>query len=204
MSFARRVSRRNRPISPEVEDASDVDESIPTNHLKLPVGTVLSDPIKGEFLAIPIFGYVCRRIKANTPLIMLTLILMTSEGVPQGTIQVELPIFPDTELAVLGALEGLGWDGRVWPEDPGWPTGDKESEENLLGLMAQARLGSTLTFPPNDKGAAAMTIDIQRAQGPFLMPPLADYVGEPDPELLAKFRAVYSGATRFIRSPVTH
>lgn len=172
-------------------DGTPEESGIPVDHLKLPVGQVVSDPIKGEFLALPVFGWVCRRVKVHTPLVMLILILIdpsAEDPTPKGTLRLELPVFPDTELATLGLLEAFGWDGRLWPDDEGWPNGDSDAETNLKALMAQAQVSATLTFPPYDSGCSAQKVNISRAQGPFLMPPIEPYEGDPDPERLAKFR----------------
>lgn len=187
MTFARRMRRANAKADPQ-----PLDIIVPDEHLRLPVGTVLSDPVRGEFLALPVFGWICRRVKVNTPLVMITTILIPSadDPLPKGTLQIEMPVYPETELATLAALEAFGWDGRIWPEDKGWPDGDSDAETNLKSLMSQARLKSTLTFPAYDSGSSAQNINVSRAQGPFLMPPLPPYEGDPDPEILAKFRTL--------------
>ena len=148
------------------------------DHNKLPVGTVLSSPIKGDFLALPLFGWVAKRDKTETPLVMLVVLLLRSieDPKPRGTLQIELPVLPETEIATVATLERLGWDGRVWPVDDGWPTGSKDDEEQIISLMEQASLRATMTFPPGEQGASTLTVSVQRARGPFLMPPL------PEPE----------------------
>ena len=81
-----------------------------------------------------------------------------------------------------------GWDGRVWPTDDGWPDGT-DDEEQVLTLMEQASLRATLTFPPHEEhGHATLPVDVQRAQGPFLMPPLPQPDGLPSEALTAKLR----------------
>lgn len=152
-----------QPLSPEQQ--------------RLPVGQIKSDPIKGDFQALPLFGWVSQRAEVKTPLVMLTTLLMRSstDPTPAGTLNIELPVFPETELATLAFLEELGWDGRAWPIDDGWPTGDVNHEEMIIALMDQALLRATLTFPPNEKlGARTFPVSVQRAQGPFLMPPLSE------------------------------
>lgn len=153
------------------------------DHRKLPVGTVVSSPIKGEFLALPLFGWVATRDKVGTPLVMIVALLIRSieDPKPRGTLQIELPILEETELATIAALERFGWDGRVWPVDEGWPTGSDMDEVQITTLMEQAHLRATLTFPPGPNGVAAQTVNVQRAKGPFLMPPLPTPEGDVDP-----------------------
>ncbi len=160
------------------------------DHRTLPTGTILSNPIKGEFLALPLFGWVAKRSKTETPLVMLALLLMRSseDPTPRGTLQVELPILPETELATVAALERFGWDGRVWPIDEGWPTGSEDDEGTILTLMEQATLRATLTFPPGKEGVALQKVDVQRAMGPFLMPPLPAPEGEVNQAKLERLR----------------
>jgi hypothetical protein len=161
------------------------------DHRTLPTGNVISNPVKGDFLALPLFGWIAQRADENkTPLVMLAVLLLRSieNPTPRGTLQIELPVLPETELATLATLERFGWDGRVWPVDDGWPTGSEADEANILALMEQATLRATMTFP-SDK-AGAQTVSVQRAKGPFLMPPLPEPEGDVDPVKLEKFRTL--------------
>lgn len=178
-----------RKIQRHIDRDQDITD-IPAEHLKLPVGQVMSSPVKGEFLALPLFGWVSVRRQTNTPLVMLVMLLMREgeDSSPRGTLQVELPMFEDTELATLGVLERFGWDGRVWPAEEGWPSGATEEEIQLRALMEQAGLKSTLTFPPTENGYMAQPVEVTRAHGPFLMPPLPELEGDPDPVKLARLR----------------
>jgi hypothetical protein len=154
-----------------------------TDHKKLPVGKVLSDPVKGEFLCLPLFGWIAVREKVDTPLVMLVVMLFKSveDPVPRGTLQLELPVFPETELGIVAALDRFGWDGRIWPRDEGWPDEGSSDEDNLKALLKQAKLRNTLVFPTGDEGSAAQSVNVQRARGPFLMPPLPKPEVEVDP-----------------------
>ena len=177
---------RRRDARKRTENSEGAD------HHKLPVGKVLSDPIKGDFLSLPLFGWIGLREKVETPLVMLVVMLLPSleDPSPRGTLQLELPVFPgETELPILAALERFGWDGRVWPRDPGWPT-DPQDEANLKELLKQAKLANTLVFPTGDAGHALQSVSIQRARGPFLMPPLPQPEGEVDQWKLEQLRAL--------------
>jgi hypothetical protein len=178
------------------EEAKGVD------HLKLPVGKIISAPVKGKFLTLPLFGWVGIREKANTPLVMLVVMLFRSveDPVPKGTLQIELPVMEDTELAVLATLEQFGWDGRIWPEDEGWPPPDSDDEANIMALLEQSgNLRNTLTFPPGEEGAAAMEVNVERARGPFLMPPLPKPEGEADEYKLKRLRELCANPVIFYR-----
>lgn len=185
------------------EEAKGID------HHLLPVGKVIAGmdptkPIRGKYQAMPLFGYVSLRDKTDTPLVMLTVLLMKVEEGDisvAGSMSLELPVFPETETGILWALERLGWDGRVWPVDDGWPHGDEANEMQLLELMENAKLRASLTFPPSDVGAAAIEVDVQRANGPFLMPPLPEPEAPGDPVKLAKLRAMCENPKVFFDRP---
>ncbi len=161
------------------------------DHNKLPVGTVIGSPLRGTFSALPIFGYVALREKTNVPLVMLTVLLLRGEEGkdlrPHGAMKIELPVYPETEDVIVHTLDKLGWDGRVWPNDDGWPTGEPQEGE-ISNMMDSAKLRATMTFPPKPEGVATMSVDVQRARGPFLMPPLEQPEGEVDATKRDKLR----------------
>lgn len=140
----------------------------------LPIGQMLSGPLKGEYLALPLFGWVALRADTRMPLVMLALTLLDQidDAGPKGAMQLELPFTPKTEQGVTHLLDNFGWDGRVWPADPGWPTGAGLDEEHLRSLMQSSGLAATFVFPPSGTGVSALAINIARAKGPFYMPPL--------------------------------
>ena len=194
MSQIRKIQRS--ATKKDIED-NDV-EVVPVNHLMLPVGKVLSDPVRGEHLTLPLFGWVATRAKEGTPLVMLVLVLLDKETQEtKGTLQVELPVFTETEKATLSVLEGYGWDGRVWPENGGWPNGEEAETEYLTDLLAKAQLRNTFVFPPGGSGFTAQTVNVSRAKGPFLMPPLLDPKVEASEERLSVFRELVTNPKMF-------
>lgn len=182
------------------QDAAENDEEVvPPNHLMLPVGKVLSAPVRGEHLTLPLFGWVAARAKEATPLVMLVVILIDPETQePKGTLQLEFPVFIETEMATLSVLRGYGWDGRIWPTEPGWPEGNDVEEENLKDLLKKSGLKASFVFPPSESGYSAQTVNISRAKGPFLMPPLLDPETEAPAEILSKFREVVVDPKKFL------
>lgn len=184
--------RRNKKARPD--GAKGID------HKTLPVGKVLSDPVKGKFLSLPLFGWVGIREKTETPLVMVTLMLLPQEhysSAPAGTLQVELPIFDETLKSTVAALDRFGWDGRVWPRDEGWPTGNEMDEEHLKHMLEVSGLKNTLVFPTSDNGAAAQEVNVSRAVGPFLMPPLP-VVEEVDPWKVEQLTKLCENPTIFL------
>jgi hypothetical protein len=172
------------------------------DHLKLPTGTIVSSPVKGRFLSLPLLGWVGVREKTEIPLVMLVVMLFRSleDTTPRGTLQIELPVYPETELATLALLIQYGWDGRIWPEEEGWPEPKSSEEENLFALLEQAKtLVNTLVFPTGNEGALAVEVNVARARGPFLMEPLPD-VKEADSEKREKLRTLCNNPSVFYRS----
>lgn len=170
------------------------------DHKKLPVGEIISQPVKGKFLALPLFGWVAIRDKHNTPLVMLTCLLMPGPNAPdpKGTIKIELPILEETEMATVAALERLGWDGRVWPGDPGWPE-ETDDEGNIRTLLEQAGLAATMVFPSGDQGTKTLNVNVERLRGPFLMPPLPEPEQPPDIHKVERLRQLCRDSTCFYR-----
>lgn len=175
----------------------------PHNHL--PTGQVVSDPVKGNFLGMPILGWVSKQQSTDLPVVMLAaLLLRASNFETVGTLRMEFPIAnEDAKASTLAMLAAYGWDGRVWPADAGWPT-DSEEEEHVNDLLKGAGLQATLTFPPHpDRGAATLPVSVPRARGPFLMEP---YAGEPGAgmENLARLNELLEdkGAMFFADPPV--
>lgn len=187
MSQLRKLQRNVERQANGETDAVDV----PVNHRDLPVGKLLSSPIKGDFLSLPIFGWVATRAGDRVPLVMVRLLLLRSLEEPAaGLLEIEMPFIPSTELGVFAALERFGWDGRVWPRDEGWPSGDTVDEATIRSLMENYGVRATLTFPPNDKGVALQAVTVSRAKGPFLMPPLPEPEGVADPDKLSQLRTL--------------
>lgn len=176
------------------------------DHNRLPTGTVAGVPIRGTFAALPLFGYVSLRNRTNIPLVMLTVLLLKGDEEggeaslrPRGTLNIEFPIYPETMDATVNMLDKLGWDGRVWPNDEGWPTGDATVEPEVIALMESAKLRATMTFPPSPQGNATMPVNVERAQGPFLMPPLTEPEGPVNAEKKDKLRLLCENPRLFHR-----
>jgi len=182
------MRNRTRPKS-----ASAID------HRKLPVGKLISPPVKGEFLCLPLLGWVGVREKVDTPLVLLAVMLFKSleDPEPKGTLQIELPVHDETKLATVATLERFGWDGRIWPKDEGWPPEDSDDAKNLQAMIEQAELINTLVFPSDDEGFPAIEVKVGRARGPFLMPPLPKPETEPDPFKVEKLTELCDNPSLF-------
>jgi len=166
---------------------------------RYPSGKIITSPVKGDFSTFPLLGWISVRAKEEVPLVMLALALIRDDSL-RGTLQVELPVYEgETDKAVLASLKRYGWNGQIWsPGSEVWPTGNEESVEQLKTLMAPSKLKATLTFPPNEEGNfCAQPVEVTRARGPFLMPPLPEPEEELSLEELEAFLAICKDTTPF-------
>lgn len=170
---------------------------LPFAEQKLPTGRVVSEPVKGMFVSFPILGWIAVRDRDQTPLVMLALALLESdkedEGL-KGMLELELPLYADTEAATVAMLERYGWQGTVWaPGDPP-PFDNPELVEQLTGLLSKTspRLRATFVFAadPGTGSALAQPVEVMRARGRFLMPPLERPSEPPHPERLEVLRSI--------------
>lgn len=166
----------------------DSDE-LPIAQQRLPTGRVLTEPVKGEFISVAMIGWIALRERDRIPLVMLVVGLLPKDArqvAPLATLEIELPLHGETMAATVAALERYGWSGRTWTEgDSHWPTGS-EDERELAGLLAQVGLRATFTFPPDPAtgDVRAQALEVTRASGRFLMPPLEEPKEPPDPNLV--------------------
>lgn len=177
---------------------------LPPDQQKLPAGRIVGDPLRGSFLSLPILGWIsvreCEDVRERIPLVMLHLALLGKQDyVMHGTLEVELPLYIETEDATLAALDRYGWAGTTWALGEAAPLGDEEVGQQLTGLITQAseNLRATLLFTSGPEGAPAQEVEITRAQGRFLMPPLEKPCEAPSPERLKAFRAIVRDYPRF-------
>ncbi len=193
-SFERKLRR--------IHDQAAEEEAKGVDHSRLPVGKVVTEPVRGDFQGLPVLGWISSRAVTKTPLVMVALLLLRDDNPqPAGMLHLEIPVFPETEEAVVAALERLGWDGRVWPKDSGWPTGGPD-EEGHKHLLTQTGLKGTMVFPPNQEGAfATLSLTIGRARGPFLMPPLPEPETPPSVHLTVTLRVLCEDWKTFYPEP---
>jgi len=153
-------------------------------------------PYLGQHHAFALLGWVEQRSN-GWPVVglQMTLLQMDLQTVAGG-LTMGLPLTPETERRVCCFLEDLGWDGRVWPyQDSGWPEGT-EDELGLLQLLRTAKLGATLTFPPQLQGTPTISIPIKHRKKSFQVVPF----GPPNqaPRHLETLRTLASNPKPFL------
>lgn len=114
-----------------------------------------------------------------------------------GVMNWVLPFNPRTETQVANLLASLGWDGRVWPDEPGWPEGKEAA--GLKALLAGSNIQATLTFPPDaENGNAMLRQWVLRTSADFPLPPEVEGGGkEATPEQMEKLRKLAIDPTCF-------
>lgn len=163
-------------------------------HLELPVGEMISGPLKGDFQAMPVVSWIgVREIKA-TPLVMVAAVLLPLDNVEfiQGTILLEIPVTSTNESDVCRFLESVGWSGKLWPGD----AVDADTVDTLHSLSEQFSLRKTLVFDAEDPSLFKVTV--QRPRGPFLMPAIPTADVPPQDTTLQKFREILLNPTQFV------
>lgn len=182
-SIARKLKRQ------QDSEAKAVNE-LPEEQKRLPSARLLTTPVRGKFQSIPLLGWIARQ-KDGVPAVNLVVALLDDKFQIKGTLQIDLPIYRETQAATVAALARYGWEGQVWRDgDEHWPTGDAVNEDQLSTLIAQTEgLQASMTFPPDGDGAVPMQeVEVMRARGPFLMPPLPEpEEGDVDEDLITKF-----------------
>lgn len=166
---------------------------------RLPTGKIVSSPVKGEFTALPVLGWISLRKSTEIRLVMLAMLLFR-DGKICGMFHVELPVYPETERDIISCLQRLGWDGRLWPRDAGWPD-ESNDEEGHRVLLESTQLAASMVFPPVGDGHATMNVHVTRARGPFFMSPLSKAEEDPDQKLVDRFHELCQDITGFYPKP---
>jgi len=90
---------------------------------------------------------------SNGVVVFLTCFLLrVQDDAHVGIMDWLLPFNERTEATVAKLIVALGWDNRIWPDEPGWPGVGTEAT-GLHALLSGAGLRATLTFPPDATGA---------------------------------------------------
>jgi hypothetical protein len=149
----------------------------------------------GEYQMFSLLAWVQQR-KATWPVVGVRLAVLNQEGTGvAGAITLGLPMTPNSERHVCRFLEELGWDGRVWPhKDHGWPEGT-EDEAGLLTLLRTAKLGATLTFPPQAQGTPTVLVPILKRKGVYQVAPFTE--GPVVPRHLEALRSLAANPSMF-------
>lgn len=164
-----------------------------TKHVPTAEVVVGKLPIR-EYSVFALLGWVEQR--PNTwPIVGVRLTVLSKEfDSIRGALNMGLPLTPQTERHVCGFLEDLGWDGRVWPwKDHGWPEAT-EHETSILDILRGAKMGATLTFPPQEIGTPTVNVPVLHSKKPYSVAPFREgYV----PKHLETLRTIAANPVAF-------
>lgn len=162
------------------------------------------DAHPGPFRLLPVLGWL-RPQEKYLFLALSTIMLRVYDDRHMGTLGWSIPITERTERKVCGLLTSFGWDGRIWPQDPGWPDDAPTELAGLQPLLRDARLISTFVFPPEVQGSRVLRVDVSKISTDFPLPyecPSADYE-EPTEQQWDKFKALCQDPSMFVPDPNT-
>ena len=153
----------------------------------------------GPYRLLPVLGWL-RREKGSVYLALSCLMLRVFDDKHMGTMGWNLPLNERTEKAVCGVLTSLGWDGRIWPTDPGWPDGLKDAT-GLKVLLVESKLFASFVFPPVDQGSRVLRITVLKSNTDFPLSPEvpADDFVVPTEAQLEKLRALAADTSVFVK-----
>ncbi len=117
-----------------------------------------------------------------------------------GSASWRVPITPGNGDAPLVLLASLGWNGMLWPEGAGWPTGFKE-EDGLHLLLQRAPIANTFSFPPDpEKGNRVLKVLVSKTGGSCLQPPdvAEDHRIEPNEAMRQKLAQLAADPSPFM------
>jgi hypothetical protein len=143
----------------------------------------------GPYNLLPVLGAM-HKGKVCSFVLITSFLLRISDEAHVGVMNWALPFTERTEDQIATLLASFGWDGRVWPEEPGWPGDDSKEATGLRALLKGQKLLATLTFPPDpDNGNAVLRQEILRTSADFpLSPVVEDGAKKATPEMLEKLR----------------
>jgi hypothetical protein len=146
----------------------------------------------GPYNLLPV---VCSMHKGGSTsfLLLVAFLLRISDESHVGVLHWMMPFNPRTEGAVTRLLCCFGWDGRVWPEDTGWPGEKSQEAVGLRSLLKGQNILGTLTFPPDpDLGVnVVLRQEVLRTSANFpLSPDIPEGTETPEatPEMFVKLR----------------
>lgn len=129
-----------------------------------------SNPKPGTYRFMPLLGHISV-YSGQTYLIIQGILLLTYQDKHAGTISWTIPLNKGTKEEGLALLAALGWDGRVWPDDAGWPDGDQHEATGLERLLYESYIDASLVFPPHpERGSRVIRVLVSKSNGRFPMP----------------------------------
>ncbi len=128
----------------------------------------------GPFRMLPLLAYLRQDEGDPCPnLWVYSTVLLNYADTHRGLLNWRIPLTERNIPVAVRLLGSLGWDGRVWPQDGGWPEESSQESVGLRLIMTDMGMGSIMVFPPDaERGSAALSFLVSRSNGhQFVLPP---------------------------------
>lgn len=162
----------------------------------------------GPFRMLPLMACIRHNESGPLPYLMVFAgVLRNYQDEHQGSLSWRVPLNDQTVPTATRLLGAMGWDGRVWPDERGWPDDVEQEASGLRVIMEESRLGQTLVFPPDaERGSRVLPFLLSRSRGRGFVLPVEYSLpedAEVRPELEARLRALMQTPElfRFIERP---
>lgn len=104
-------------------------------------------------------------------LILQGILMLPLQDKHAGMMSWTIPVNDATKADVLALLAALGWDGRVWPNDAGWPDEDRYEASGLERLLYESYIDASMVFPPHpERGSRVLRVLVSKPSGRFPLP----------------------------------
>lgn len=129
----------------------------------------------GPYRLLPLVGTV-RRTKSGAALVVQGLLLKVYADKNEGLLNWKIPLSEGTLGSALELLAALGWDGRVWPSEAGWPDSDPWEAKGLHRMLGELGLKGSMVFPPvAGKGTRTLRVLVSKSgMNLFPLPPTVE------------------------------
>lgn len=163
-------------------------------------GMVTSPGTKpGAYRFLPVLSHLSP-YKGSLYLILQGILMLTYQDKHAGMLAWTIPVNDTTKADALALLVALGWDGRVWPNDSGWPDEDRHEASGLERLLYESYIDASFVFPPHpERGSRVLRVLISKPNGRFPLPVQleAEDIVEVTPELRSRFDVLVADPSIF-------
>lgn len=116
------------------------------------VVTEVTKPLSaGLYRLLPLAGGIRVNKDGDIKLVISGTVLRAFEAKNVGILNWGIPMTPANIPKAVQVMAALGWDGKVWPLDGGWPhpTDNEDEAKGLEFIMRDLKLAQVFTFPPD-------------------------------------------------------
>lgn len=122
----------------------------------------------GNYHFLPVVGRVMKNETGHS-ILFLSGLLFWPHSIgdrTKGGLGWAIPLTRKTLPVAAQLLATLGWDGRLWPTEAGWPDGQPESvRATIEQMLKEAEIPHTMVFPPTSKGLRLLNVLVAKGGG---------------------------------------